>query len=54
MNIEYMREQLRNQYSRAQRWVDKVNRMSPNQVMAVYYRMKKAGTLTSAEQKHSG
>ena len=48
-SVEYMREQLRNQYSRAQRWVDRVNRMSPNQVMAIYYRMQRSGTLNDSK-----
>lgn len=48
-SIEYMREKLRNQYSRAPSWVNKVNHMSPNQVMAIYYRMLQAGTLTGSK-----
>ena len=39
MTIEYMRQYLRKCYGGAQKWVNKVNKMSDNQVIAVYYRI---------------
>ena len=39
MSIEAMRAVLKKQYNGAYKWVNRVNNMSDNQVMAVYYRM---------------
>lgn len=45
MSVEQMRDILYKQYHGAQKWVNKVKQMSEEQVVAVYYRMLKAGTL---------
>ena len=47
MSVAYMREELKNapKYKRAQTWLEKVDKMHDNQVMAVYFRMKRSGEL---------
>ena len=45
MEVYQMRAILKKQYKGAYKWVNKVNRMSENQVIAVYYRMLNAGQL---------
>ena len=45
MSVEAMRAVLRKQYSGAYKWVNRVNNMSDNQVVAVYYRMLNSGQL---------
>ena len=47
MSIVQMREALkkRTKYKNSYTWINKVNGMSDNQVMAVYYRMLRAGEL---------
>lgn len=44
MSVAQMREALRQQYGRNRTWVEKVNQMPDKQVMAIYYRMLRAGT----------
>lgn len=39
--VYVMRQQLNTLYNGAQKWLDKVKRMSDDQVVAVYYRMKR-------------
>lgn len=39
MSVEQMRAVLKKQYGGAYKWVNRVNRMSDDQVIAVYYRM---------------
>lgn len=45
MEVSYMRDVLKKQYNGAYKWVNRVNKMSNNQVMAVYFRMKESGQL---------
>ena len=45
MSVEQMRDVLKKQYKGAWKWVDKVNNMHDEQVIAVYYRMRRAGQL---------
>ena len=45
MTYDQMRAVLRKQYSGAPKWVAKVDKMSTNQVVAVYYRMLNSGQL---------
>ena len=42
MSIEQMRGWLKQQYNGAWKWVNKVNAMHDNQVMAVYYRLSRS------------
>lgn len=39
MSVEQMRAILKKKYGGAWKWVNKVNAMSDNQVMAIYFRM---------------
>ena len=45
MTYDQMRAVLRKQYNGAYRWVNRVNKMSDNQVIAVYKRMQCSGQL---------
>ena len=45
MTYDQMRAVLRKQYNGAPKWVAKVDKMSTNQVVAVYYRMLHSGQL---------
>ena len=45
MSVEQMRAVLKKQYSGAYKWVNRVNKMSDAQVIAVYYRMLNAHQL---------
>lgn len=47
MSVIQMREILkkRTKYKNSYRWINKVNAMSDNQVMAVYFRMLRGGEL---------
>lgn len=45
MSVEAMRAVLKKQYKGAYKWVNRVNNMSDNQVIAVYYRMLGSGQL---------
>lgn len=47
MSVVQMREILkkRTKYKNSYKWINKVNAMSDNQVIAVYYRMSKGGEL---------
>ena len=45
MSVESMRAVLKKQYNGAYKWVNRVNKMSEAQVMAVYYRMLNSGQL---------
>lgn len=47
MQVAQMRAILkeRTKYKNSYRWINRVNAMSDNQVMAVYFRMSKAGEL---------
>lgn len=45
MSVEAMRAVLRKQYNGAPKWVAKVDKMSTNQVIAVYKRMQGSGQL---------
>lgn len=45
MTVEQMRHVLKKQYGGALKWVNKVNNMSNNQVIAVYLRMRSAGQI---------
>lgn len=45
MEVTAMRIVLKRQYNGAYKWVNKVNKMKDEQVMAIYYRMKQAGKL---------
>ena len=45
MSVEQMRAVLKKQYKGAYKWVNKVNNMHDEQVIAVYYRMSRAGQL---------
>lgn len=49
MQIEEKRAILRLQYKGAKKWVDRVNKMSDNQVLAVYFRMLNSGQLRYAK-----
>lgn len=39
------REELKKAYPKSKKWHDKVNKMSPNQVTAIYIRLKSEGKL---------
>ena len=45
MSVEAMRAVLKKQYNGAYKWVNRVNRMSEAQVIAVYKRMQGSGQL---------
>ena len=45
MSVEAMRAVLKRQYNGAYKWVNRVNRMSDNQVIAIYRRMQCSGQL---------
>lgn len=47
MSVEQMRAVLktRTKYKNSYRWINKVNAMSDNQVIAVYFRMSRGGEL---------
>lgn len=45
MSYDQMRAILKKQYGGAYKWVAKVDKMSTNQVVAVYYRMLNSGQL---------
>lgn len=45
MSIEAMRAVLKKQYNGAYKWVNRVNKMSEAQVIAVYKRMQGSGQL---------
>lgn len=45
MSVEAMRAVLKKQYNGAYKWVNRVNNMSDNQVIAVYKRMQGSGQL---------
>lgn len=45
MNYDQMRAALRKQYNGAPKWVAKVDKMSTNQVIAVYKRMQSSGQI---------
>lgn len=47
MNVHYMRSVLKQQYGGAYKWVNRVNKMSDNQVMAIYFRMLHSNKLKS-------
>lgn len=48
MSVEQMRAILIKQYNGAWKWINRVNKMSDSQVIAIYYRMLHAGQLKSA------
>ena len=45
MSVEQMRAVLKKQYNGAYKWVNRVNKMSDSQVIAVYHRMLYANQL---------
>lgn len=45
MTHDQMRAVLRQQYNGAPKWVAKVDKMSPNQIIAVYKRMQGSGQI---------
>ena len=45
MSVEAMRAVLKKQYNGAYKWVAKVDKLSTNQVIAVYKRMQGSGQL---------
>lgn len=45
MSVETMRAVLKKQYGGAYKWVNRVNKMSEAQVVAVYYRMLGSGQI---------
>ena len=45
MTVQNMRDKLSQAYNGASKWVNKVKRMSDQQVIAIYYRMLNAGQL---------
>lgn len=45
MEVAQMRAVLKKQYNGAYKWVNRVNKMSDNQVMAIYFRILSAGKL---------
>lgn len=45
MSVDQMRAVLCKQYGGAYKWINRVSKMSDNQVMAVYYRMLNAKQL---------
>ena len=45
MSVDQMRAVLKRQYNGAYKWVNRVNRMSEAQVIAVYKRMQGSGQL---------
>lgn len=45
MSVEAMRAVLKTQYGGAYKWVMRVNKMSDNQVIAVYKRMQGSGQI---------
>ena len=42
MSVDQMRGWLKQQYNGAWKWVNRVNAMSDNQVVAVYYRLSRS------------
>lgn len=47
MSVEAMRAALKKQYNGAYKWVNRVNKMSEAQVIAVYKRMQGSGQIKS-------
>lgn len=47
MSVQQMRAILKKQYRGAYKWVNKVNKMSDAQVIAVYMRMKESKSLVN-------
>lgn len=45
MSVEAMRAVLKRQYNGAYKWVNRVNNMSDNQIIAVYRRMQSSGQI---------
>lgn len=45
MSVDQMRSVLKKQYGGSYKWVNRVNGMGDNQVIAVYYRMLGSGQL---------
>lgn len=45
MTYDQMRDALRKQYNGAPKWVAKVDKMSTDQVIAVYRRMQRSGQI---------
>lgn len=45
MSVDQMRAVLKRQYGGSYKWVNRVNSMGDNQVIAVYYRMLGSGQL---------
>lgn len=45
MSAEAMRAVLKRQYGGSYKWINRVNKMGDNQVIAVYYRMLNSGQL---------
>ena len=45
MSVEAMRAVLKKQYNGAYKWVNRVNKMSESQVIAVYKRMQGSGQI---------
>lgn len=45
MSVEAMRAVLKTQYNGAYKWVNRVNKMSESQVIAVYKRMQGSGQI---------
>lgn len=45
VSVQQMRNTLMKQYNGAWKWLEKVQTMSDNQVVAIYTRMQKSGTI---------
>ena len=45
MSVDAMRAVLKNQYNGGYKWINRVNKMGDNQIVAVYYRMLNSGQL---------
>ena len=45
MSVEAMRAVLKKQYGGSDKWINRVNKMGDNQIVAVYYRMLNSGQL---------
>lgn len=48
MEVTTMRAILKKQYNGAFKWINRVNSMSDNQIIAIYFRMLRAGQLKQA------
>ena len=45
MSVDQMRAIIKTQYKGAYKWINRVNKMADNQIIAIYYRMLRSGQL---------